>query len=335
MSAEQVRLIPFTLPLRRPMITAATTTLERTGILVAVEADGITGWGEATPLPGWSPDDLATVAATLERVAAAPAIREAAPSLRGSARAAVIGALADLDARREGRPLAAAFADRPRPEVVANAVVGGGSVDQVEEACRAALADGFATIKLKVGAAAPALDGERIAAARAVLGSTPRLRLDANRAWDHATALDVLTVAADHDIEWCEEPVVDDLAGFVPSSPVPVGLDESASTVDDVEQLLDAARFAAVVVKPQAIGGPDLAVRALERAADHGATGVVTTMIDGAVGVAHAVHVAAAAGADTAHGLATSALLADDVAAPLAVVHGSIAATGPGIGIDP
>ena len=140
MSAEQVRLIPFTLPLRRPMITAATTTLERTGILVAVEADGITGWGEATPLPGWSPDDLATVAATLERVAAAPAIREAAPSLRGSARAAVIGALADLDARREGRPLAAAFADRPRPEVVANAVVGGGSVDQVEEACRTALA---------------------------------------------------------------------------------------------------------------------------------------------------------------------------------------------------
>ena len=43
-------------------------------------------------------------------------------------------------------------------------------------------------------------------------------------------------------------------------------------------------------------------------------TVVVTSMIESAIGVAQAVHVAAAAGREVAHGVATSSLLADDVA---------------------
>ncbi|MGZ0220408.1 MAG: o-succinylbenzoate synthase, partial [Acidimicrobiales bacterium] len=60
-----------------------------------------------------------------------------------------------------------------------------------------------------------------------------------------------------------------------------------------------------VVIKPQSMGGPDLAMRAVRLTREFGATPVVTTMIDSAIGVRHALHVAAASGATLAHGLAT------------------------------
>ena len=138
MSGETVRLVPFLRAAARPPSSRRLPSPgSGQGSCSASRPTAVTGWGEAAPLPGWSGDDLATVAATLERVAAAPHVREVVASLRGSARAAVAGALADLDARREGRSLASALTADPRTEVAVSAVIGAGSEEEVDAGCRA------------------------------------------------------------------------------------------------------------------------------------------------------------------------------------------------------
>ena len=61
---------------------------------------------------------------------------------------------------------------------------------------------------------------------------------------------------------------------------------------------------------------------------------IVTSMIDSAVGLAHAAHVAAACGLASAHGLATSSLLESDVARGLVIESGRLRLPEePGLGV--
>jgi len=283
------------------------------------------------------------------------------------ARAALAGAWADLQARQAGLPLAlwlarssgdeaALVADgwqHNEPRLSGRAGIGSVAVSEVivdtdpeaaGEAARLAVAKGVRCLKVKVAAAAHEVDRARVAAVRDAAGSGIELRLDANGGWPPDRAAELLDSFAGFGIAFCEEPTagIEAIAAVGASARIPVAVDESARTLEDISAALGSEAVAAVVVKPQALGGADLAMQAVSLARRHGALPVISTMIDSAVGVAHAVHLAAAADAargvqaGTAHGLGTSALLASDVADPLPVVDGRIAVpAGPGLGTVP
>ncbi len=374
MPALRVQLRPFRLALKVPLVTGRVSIRLRAGFLVALTADGITGWGEASPLPGWSQTSLLETEAALRR-----AIHElersgeaALDSLLAAmhdtphARAGIAGAWADLQARRVERPLAEHLSAgtgsaaphsspaTPQPSehlsagtdsavacaVAVNALIAALGPSEVERAASDAVAGGFKAVKLKVAALEPEADTARIRAARAGLGPSAELRLDANGAWDEAAALDVLGRVHDCKIAYCEEPVpgIDAIAAVGRRSPVAVAADESIRSESDAARALDAG-IGTLIVKPQALGGPDVAVSIADRARRAGASVTVTSFLDSAVGLAHALHVAAAAdppGGSRAHGLATAGLLADDVADPPPVVSGAMRlARSPGIGVVP
>ena len=186
------------------------------------------------------------------------------------------------------------------------------------------VADGISAIKLKVGAVTPQVDIARVAATRRAIGDTIELRLDANGAWNVDVAITTLQKMAQCDVTFCEEPTagIAGIAAVGEKSVVPVGVDESAKTSADVFAALQTKKIAVVILKPQALGGSDVAFGVLAQLESFGVRGVVSTMIDSVVGVAHAAHLAVAALPDEVHGLHTSALLADDVA-PSFVVEGS------------
>ena len=370
----RAELHPFRLALRAPLVTGGMSIRYRAGFLVALSVDSITGWGEASPLPGWSRTSLLETEAALRsaldgldhRGAAGLGTLLAAMHDTPHARAGVAGAWADLQARRAGlrlaehlvadpalapasevaanalaaAPAARTAAGRVPVEVAVNALVAAPAPSEVERAAHEAVEAGFGTVKLKVGAAAPAVDVERVRVARAAMGTEAELRLDANGAWDEPTALDVLSRVRDCDVAYCEEPVagIDAIAAVGERSPVPVAVDESIRSEADAVEALDAG-VSALIVKPQALGGPDVALSIADRAQRAGASVTVTSFLDSAVGVAHALHVAAAVDATAfrigrAHGLATAALLAVDVAEAPPVVEGSMAlrvATGLGL----
>ncbi len=362
---------PFRLELKAPLVTGKVSMRFRAGFLVALSADGITGWGEASPLPGWSQTSLLETEAALRSAihelerSAEDALDSVLAAMHDTphARAGIAGAWVDLQARRAERPLAehlsagtgsAAPPAMPQPPehlsagtdsavacaVAVNALLAAPEPSEVERAARDAAAAGFKAVKLKVAALKPEADTARIRAARAGLGPSAELRLDANGAWDEATALDVLGRVHDCKIAYCEEPVpgIDAIAAVGRRSPVAVAADESIRSESDAARALNAG-IGTLIVKPQALGGPDVAMFIADRAHRAGASVTVTSFLDSAVGLAHALHVAAAAdssGGRRAHGLATAGLLADDVADPPPIVRGAMRpSSSPGIGVVP
>ena len=360
MTVVRAELHPFRLALRTPLVTGGASVRFRAGFLVALSADGITGWGEASPLPGWSRTTLleteVALRRTLDRIEAGgeAALDDLVDGLHDAphARAGVVGAWADLRARRAGRSLAehlvadpacapASPAPVPASSVAVNALVAAPEPSEVEEAARDAVNAGFSAVKLKVGAADPVVDVERVRAARSGLGPAAELRLDANGAWDPATAIDVLDRVQACDIAYCEEPVtgIEAIAALGGRSGVPVAMDEAIRNESGAAHALELG-VGTLIVKPQALGGPDVALAIAARAREAGASTVVTSFLDSAVGVAHALHVAAAVDAAAprrrAHGLATASLLATDVAEAPVVAAGAMAvpASG-GLGLAP
>jgi o-succinylbenzoate synthase len=337
-----VDILPYELGLRSPMATAHRIVGDRRGALVRLADGELNGWGDLCPMPGWSSVDLDAALARLDDVG--PNVGDDSSQVLDhlasmpEARAAFAGAVHDIAAQRAGVPLAAHLAEAPLERVAVNATIGAADVSLALTNVNLAIANGITTVKLKVAHRRLESDLALIEGARRTLGDAGEIRLDANGGWRPDEAVEALAAAARYDIAFCEEPTagIDEIAAVGAASPVPVAVDESVRSVEDLTSALDAGSIAVVVVKPQAVGGPDVAMRAIGLATAAGVTPIVTSMIDSAVGVAHAAHVAAASGAEVAHGLATSALLAADVATPLPVEDGYITvSTVPGLGVRP
>jgi len=291
---------PYRLPLVRPFRTSHGVRDAREGFLVLAHQDGLLGRGDAAPLPELGTETLAECLAQLQG-----ARLDALPETP-AARCAVEQALLDLEAQRAGTPLARLL-ERDAPlEVPASALLTSDAMPELAREAHRAAADGFGTLKLKVG-----LDEDyaRAAVVRDAAGPQVRLRLDANGAWDAAVAIRKLRDLAPLDIELCEQPTPD-LRGLE-GSPVPVAADEMVAT--DLEGALERARI--VVLKPMLLGGLRHALRIARRAHELGLRIVVTTSLESAVGRAGAAHLAAAVlalGCQPAAGIATGRLVAED-----------------------
>lgn len=303
----RVELTGIALKLRFPVMTGRGVITQRDGLLVQISDGGVTGWGEAMPLPGWPGADLSATQRALETWAADPHPEEL-PTER-FAHGAVELALLDLECRRNGQTQAEVLAGGGP---IADSVALNALVADPEEAA-AAVADGYRTVKLKVGASDLEEDVASLTAIRSAIGADVRLRLDANGAWTAEEAVEALARLEQYDIEYVEEPVagIESLAQAATQSPMPVAVDDSLGSVD--AQIPDS--ISVVVLKPMALGGPRTAHAAACRWIDQGRKVVVTNYMDSAIGQHAALSVAAALpGSPQVHGTITSALLTGDLA---------------------
>ena len=310
-----------------PIVTAHGTVEDRwTVLLTLVDEDGNIGMGEAAPLAGFTSDTVEAAESAL-RGWAADETDDGDPPASVTARAAIDSALLDLGARIAGTTVHRLLAPESPDRLAVSALATGGSPAAIATSAAAAVAAGHATVKVKVGTHGTHGDVDRVSAVRSRIGPDVRLRLDANGAWGVGEALRHLDRLAAFDIEFVEEPVagLDDLAEVRLSSPIPTAVDESARTVDDVSRAVEMGAADLVVLKPSAIGGPLEAARAAAIVRSAGLDVVVTSLMEGSVGIRAAAHLASAIGAlDPAPGLATASLLAVDVDTPCLPVHGEL-----------
>jgi len=310
-----------------PIVTAHGTVEDRwTVLLTLVDEDGNIGMGEAAPLAGFTSDTVEAAESAL-RGWAADETGDGNPPASVTARAAIDSALLDLGARIAGTTVHRLLAPESPDRLAVSALATGGSPAAIATSAAAAVAAGHATVKVKVGTHGIHGDVDRVSAVRSRIGPDVRLRLDANGAWGVGEALRHLDRLAAFDIEFVEEPVagLDDLAEVRLSSPIPTAVDESARTVDDVSRAVEMGAADLVVLKPSAIGGPLEAARAAAIVRSAGLDVVVTSLMEGSVGIRAAAHLASAIGAlNPAPGLATASLLAVDVDTPCLPVHGEL-----------
>jgi o-succinylbenzoate synthase len=328
---------PFSLPLSSPLATAAGDIERRDGFLVGYDHRGVTGLGEATPLPGWT-ESLEACEQSLEDALAAGVDGAHSQALLTmdaaevpAARHGFATALLDADARADGIALYRWFDDERHCESVpVNATVGDGELGATVAAAERAVDAGFDCLKCKVGARDLQADVDRLRAVREAVGEPVTIRADANGAWDREMARRAFDEFASLGVAYVEQPLpADDLDGLASlreqDSPVGVAVDESL-VEHRVADVLDADAADVLILKPMVLGGPGNAHTVAIRARDLGVEPVVTTTVDAVVARTAAVHVAAAI-PDVSHcGLATADLLADDLGSdPAPVEDGRIA----------
>jgi len=349
----------FALDLARPLATATGTIDRREGDLVRIDAGGVAGVGEATPLPGWT-ESLADCRAALDAVAdatdpAAALLDAAAAAPRNplapapsavtapladapAARHAVESAVLDAIGRRDGRSLAALLADDPTATVPVNATIGDADPAETVADALDAVRAGFDCLKVKVGAGDLGRDVTRLRSVRAAVGPEVALRADANGAWGPETAREAVDTLASLDLDYLEQPLpAGDLSGHADlrGRSVDIALDESLAAAG-VDGVLDADAADVLILKPMALGGPARAHAVARRARRAGVDPVVTTTIDAAPARAAAVHVASAIPDVRPCGLATGDALEADVAPdPTPVEAGAVTVPdGPGVAGD-
>jgi len=314
---------------------------ERELLLVRLQAaDGVSGYGEAAPLPSYDGATLDAVRAALEacREILAGADRAPPPQvialcaevvLEPQALAALDLALWDLAGRRMGMPAWRLLGDAvgsPEPVRVNCMLTAPDRAGAVEEAARARAA-GFDTLKVKV---AIGDDHGRLAAVRAFAGPDMLIRVDANGAWTPTQAAAALRALEPIGIEFCEEPVagVEEIRALDAETGISLALDESAS---DPAALTQPA-CALMCLKIARCGGLSGVLETARRARAAGYEIFLASTLDGPLGIAAALHAAALLRPVRACGLATLAMF-DDRPDPLAPSSGRIAVpSGPGLG---
>jgi L-alanine-DL-glutamate epimerase-like enolase superfamily enzyme len=239
-------------------------------IVTLLDDSGLSGYGEASPLPfftGETPRGIdhylrATFLPLLvgRDPFALGAIHAALDRLPGhtSAKAAIDIALHDLQGKLTGRPVVDLLGGPLRERVPVTYPIGIRPVREAVAEAEGAVARGIRTLKLKVGRD-PQADVERVSAIRRAVGDAIRLRIDANAGYSVPIATRLIDRLAPLDLEYVEQPVAAwdhrGLAAVRRATGVPVMADESLHSLRDAMALIEAEAADIFAIKLIKCGG--------------------------------------------------------------------------------
>jgi o-succinylbenzoate synthase len=315
----------LSVPLHTPFVTALRrTTTTETVVVRVTDSDGTTGWGEAPQVWQVTGESLAGATACLEQMLAPVVVDrdvddwsevlagvQRAVARNFGAKAGLDTAVRDVVARRAGLTLPAFLrtggavaangtdVDAYRAILRTDVTLSAGSADDLAAAAVQRVADGFATLKMKVGTDA-ATDVARVRAVREAVGPDVAIRLDANQGWTPDEAVTVIR-ALEHaglGVELVEQPVrgedVEGLAAVRSRVGLPVMADEALYSLVDLDRIIRLEAADLVNVKLAKCGSLGVALEQLRRATEAGLGTMVGSMMETAIGVGAVAAVAAA-----------------------------------------
>jgi L-alanine-DL-glutamate epimerase-like enolase superfamily enzyme len=272
---------------------ARTRTVPFDNVILRVEHDGVTGWGEASPHPYYGAS-APRVVRNLERSSGwlrtlsirsvadiAAAWKESWTQLAPdrAAQCALDLALWDWLARKEGVTVTElAHGHAPKP-VTSFATIGLSTNEEVDE--KIAELEGFPRVKLKSDASADLEPARRV---KEALRCT--IAIDANGAWSTKTLPALSLGFASLGAEFIEQPVppAHDRELTRGSYPLPIIADESCVLEEDVDRL--SGNFDGINVKLVKCGGLTPALRMVERASTLGMRTMVGCMLETSILIA-------------------------------------------------
>lgn len=243
------------LPLQKPYHLSFGTVNELDSILVRVEAGKVSGWGESTPLPGYSEENADRVwefvshfAGRLPGLSLEEAIRMVgcAP-LPGFSRISLMAALEEVRWLSGPDPLGQKYwGETEGQEIPLAAIIDLTDFKESEKAGVQALADGYETVKTKVALPPvnPDRDAEKCVALREALGRNVRIRVDANQGYSLIQARRFIEKVQPAELELLEQPLSVDMWKemielHADRGNVSLMLDESIASLEDISRCTD------------------------------------------------------------------------------------------------
>jgi L-fuconate dehydratase len=222
-------------------------------------------WAKAEGKPLWKL--LADM--TPEQLVACVDFRYITDALTPAEALAILQRHAATKAGREAEMLAHGF-----PAYTTSAGWLGYSDEKVRQLCRAAVADGWTHIKMKVGVSLES-DMRRAALIREEIGPDRTLMMDANQVWDVAEAIEHMRALAAYRPLWIEEPTSpDDALGHAAIArgvaPIGVATGEHVQNRIIFKQLLQAGAISYCQIDACRLGGVNEVLAVILMAAKFG-----------------------------------------------------------------
>jgi O-succinylbenzoate synthase len=338
------------LPLAHFFETSFGRVYDRSFLLIRLEGEGETGWGEcvAEAHPYYSSETTETTWHIITSFLAPRVVgkdfahpRDVFPALarvRGHnmAKAAVEMAAWDLYARLHNQPLSAALGGT-RDRIASGVSIGiQDSLDQLVAKVEKELAAGYKRIKIKIK---PGWDLNAVEAVRAKFPDI-LLMVDANAAYSVEDGAHLAKMDA-YKLMMIEQPLeYDDVMDHVQlqrEMATPICLDESIHTVRIARDAIEAGACKIINIKPGRVGGHAESIRLHDLCQQHGVPVWHGGMLESGIGRAHNIHLASLPNFTLPGDIAASKrYYVPDLIEPGIEVSpdGTIAVpTGPGIGV--
>jgi len=318
----------YRLPFKKPFITGGETYHCREGVILKLQKDGITAYGEAAPLPGFSAFKLDKVISQIymNRTAIKNIFRCEYPqtiaenfysehSIIPSLCFGIDTLIYDFLSQQKQLPLADFLFDQHRSTIPINAIISsGGSPRELLKQAQFFVEEGYSTLKFKVD---NSFDFQ-FEGLKKIRNKYPgiRLRVDANQSWSVREAINNLNRLKSIDTEYCEEPLAEfslnALKKIYEKTSAPIALDESVNRIKNLSAFLP--YISAIIIKPMVIGNFSKLFATKRLLDDHVITTVITTSLESGIGRLMTATLASGLGSSqTAHGLDTGSLLTLDV----------------------
>lgn len=304
MRVERVTLWLIELRLKAPFETSFGRETDRELIIVRLDAEGVTGWGEvstmAQPLYNYETGETAwhvlerfLIPAVIGRDFADPrAFRSAYRPIRGHhmAKAGLENAFWDAYAKSRGMSLAAALGGKKERIPVGVSIGIQPSIPALLQAVENFAAQGYRRFKIKIK---PGWDVEPIAAVRKRFGDALPVMADANSAYT-LDQIDVLRRLDEFGLMMIEQPLgeddIVDHARLQAQLETPVCLDESILTAEDARKAFDLGSCRIINAKVGRLGGlcevQDLNALCLSRGAPLWCGGMLESGVGRAINIA-------------------------------------------------
>jgi muconate cycloisomerase len=187
-------------------------------VRVSTDAD-VVGVGEATVMPRWSGETVWGATALIEQVFAPRLIgcdphdigrieflMDRAAGYNWFAKSAIEMACWDIKGKEAGKPVYELLGGAVRPlSITCRFSMGAYPPGQTRSTTEKLIADGFRTIKVKVGTL-PEEDIQRVGIVREVIGPEREIFIDANCGWDAATAVESIRKMEPYRVALFEQP---------------------------------------------------------------------------------------------------------------------------------
>lgn len=292
-----------------PMKVAFATITDMDSCIIKILTDeGITGYGEAAPLPFVTGDDLDTVLAVGKQlrnaligmdpraIGAIHRVMDRSYSGNGAVKAGIDIACYDIAAKAAGLPLYK-YLGGDDPRIHSDVTIGIDTPDRMAEKALMWIDRDFDILKIKLGEDIRS-DAERMYAIHEAVSGKARLRVDANQGWSVKDAIRIGSELSVLGVEMIEQPVrADDLMGMKEvrdHSTLLIAADESCHGIADAFKLASMRAADVINIKLMKCGGiyPAIKIAAICEAA--GLSCMIGCMGESALGNLAGMHLAAA-----------------------------------------
>lgn len=311
MYIENIEVAVMEIPLIAPFKTALRTVVSLESIVVRIlTKEGFVGYGETAPTEAITGDTtssilraIAIISKSLTGVDAVDIVEagrriQSAISGNFNAKSAVEIAVYDLAAQAAAKPLYRYLGGEKRCFKTGITISLNDTEVMVQDACRAMDA-GFTSIKIKLGDDYRE-DITRVERISRIVDGRMSLKLDANQGWTVEESVAFLSYleAKEIAVTLIEQPVkreeTEGLKSIKALTRIPLLADESAFSPEDTRRLLEMEAVDMINIKLDKCGGISKALEIADICNTYGVTCMIGCMMEGAISVGAAAHVASA-----------------------------------------